>query len=104
MNQAENTPVPDTVPVEDISQFAGLVAGWHNNRLSTLDQLLAVPEGATFEISQAGSTEPETIILTGDMLRGFQFGIEMARMQFKSLPFVAEFEDPAPAVNDATPG
>lgn len=100
MNQPDSTiapqpSAPDIVPMEDISQFAGLVAGWHNSRLNVLEQLLAVPDGATFEIGQEGNPETETITLSGDMLRGFKFGVEMAKMQVKTLPFVVEFEDQA---------
>ena len=99
-NQAPQQAVPDTVEINDVNQFATAVIHWHKGRMGQLHHLLKVPEGTTFEVGEGA--EATKIELSGDVLAGFKFGVEMAIMQFNELPFVAEMEPPsgdAPKLN-----
>lgn len=101
MNQPEDQSKPlnipevaGIVPVDNIEHFAKIVAAWHGDRVGKIRHLLTVPAGATFEIGEG--TEAKEIVLTGENLDGFKFGVEMALMLIGTLPFLAEFEeDPA---------
>lgn len=86
------TPVqaPEIVPVQNMDQFAAILGAWHTERIGKINQLLEVPEGTAFEVGE------ESVVLEGDTLKGFKFGLELALMQVGELPFVAELED-APA-------
>ena len=73
--------------IQDINQFASLVANWHQAKMGALKHLLEVPEGTTFTVGE------DKVVLEGAVLAGFKFGVELAIMQFSYLPFVAEIED-----------
>jgi hypothetical protein len=82
------------VQVDDLDHFVAITTAWHTQRVGQVKQLLEVPEGTAFEIGEG--SEATEIVLTGDTLAGFKFGLEMALMQLGTLPFVAEMEDEAP--------
>lgn len=82
--------VPETIPIDDVNQFAQHLIAWHKSKVAHCHHLLKVPEGAAFEIGE------ETLVLTADVLKGFKFGIEMALMQLGTLPIAVEFENDAP--------
>ncbi len=81
----------DTVVVEDLDQFVQIIAHWHEQKCVAVQHLLQVPEGTEFQVGDGA--EATTVTLSGDMLDGFKFGIEMAMMQLGTLPFAAELED-----------
>lgn len=83
---------PETIEVENLDQFVKILTAWHSEKVQTLKHLLTVPDGAEFKV---GDDAP--IVLMGDMLAGFKFGVELALMQVGTLPFIAEMEnEPAP--------
>jgi hypothetical protein len=96
----EQQPVPESpkedqlVTINTVGQFAQILAAWHANQCSVVKHLLELPEGAEFKIGD--EDQERDLVLTGDTMAGFKFGIEMAMMQLGTLPFVAEVEDPAP--------
>lgn len=94
-NQATETQ-PEDLVVDDINRFAQLMMQWFNIRTNQIKKLLTVPAGAGFEVGG------EDILLEGDTLKGFKFGVEMALMQLGTLPFTPHYED-APAANEAAP-
>ena len=89
--QDQPIPVPDTVEIDDLNGFVQILIAWHAEKCGVVQHLLSVPEGTAFEIDDR--VNAEQLILSGDTLKGFKFGIEMAMMQLGTLPFVAEFED-----------
>lgn len=99
MNEAPiESSVSDLVPIADLDQFVKALTEWHAAKVQTCKHLLAVPQGASFQI---GDESP--LMLEGPAHAGFIFGVEMALMQFGELPFVAEVEDAAiEAVVDQT--
>jgi hypothetical protein len=98
--QASAAPA-QTIEVESLDEFVRMLVAWHTNKVAVIDQLLIVPEGATFQVGE--SDDAKEVVLQGDTLAGFKFGLEMAKMQLGKLPFVAEMEDDEPAAaNDAT--
>lgn len=100
MNQAQDQSNPldinkaaGIVSIDNIDQFAAIVAAWHAERVGKIRHLLTVPEGTAFEIGEGA--EATDIVLTGDALKGFKFGIELALMQIGTLPFLFEAEQEA---------
>lgn len=81
--------ISDTVQIENLDQFVKILTAWHNDKVKTCQHLLAVPEGAVFQVGES------SIELNGQTLVGFKFGIEMALIQLGVLPFAVELEDAA---------
>jgi len=81
-----------TIEVEDLNQFVQVLSSWHSQKVSTLRHMLAMPEGVEMVVS--GETP---VALTGDLLKGFKAGIELALMELGELPFLYE------TVPDAVP-
>jgi hypothetical protein len=78
----------DRVPVTDLNQFVHLLAQWHRRKVQALEHLLQIPEGFKVQIGD----EPEFEV-TDDIRKGFLLGIELALMEFGTLPFSVETED-----------
>ena len=68
-----------------------LQTAWHEGVRNTVQHLLNIPEGSEFQVGDI--PDQKSIVLTGDALAGFKFGIELTMMQLGTLPLVAEFED-----------
>lgn len=88
MNQPDSQESAQAAPADEpmtmltsVDMMAELVTSWHTQQMGRLHHLLQIPEGTTFEI---GDTKLE---ISGDVLAGFKFGVELAIMQFKDLPF-----------------
>lgn len=92
----DTNPLDDTVPIEDLDSFVRHLTAWHEVKVEALHHLLQIPEGATFTIG-----EDQALVLEGLAHAGFLFGVELALMQVKDLPFVAELEGEATASSDA---
>lgn len=94
-----NSPTPTAlelagvVQVDDLDQFVKHLTAWHGAKVAQTMHLLEVPEGAAFEIGEG--PDAIGIVLAGEVLKGFKFGVQMALMQLGTLPFVAEMEDGA---------
>jgi hypothetical protein len=85
---------PGTIEIEDLNQFVQMLAGWHSQKVNTLEHMLEMPEGIEMAV-----TGEDPIVLTGDMLAGFKAGLELALMELGTLPFLYEVE---PEVEAAT--
>ena len=88
--------LPDFHTTNDLDTFFGLLTGWHQRQVATLNHMKDVPEGT--EVTMEGDKLPP-LVLSGDTLRGFQLGIETSLMELGTLPFYAETED-EPAASD----
>ena len=84
---------PEATTITTIDQFAELVSQWYDNRQKAVKYLLTVPDGVEFERASGPDQPPEKMLMTGDLMKGFKFGVELALMQLGDLPFVAELED-----------
>lgn len=81
----------DTVPVNDIDQFAGLVSHWHQNRVAQLRAVLETPEDVEIVVQ---NEQGEEITLNASQRAGLQAGIYIALDLLGTLPFVVEMEGP----------
>lgn len=89
-----------TVMVENLDQFVRVLMAWHANKVAMLRHLQSIPEG-----TEVSKDDGEPLVLTGDMLKGFQMGLEVALEEMGTLPFEAELEDAteAPVAPEAIP-
>lgn len=88
---------PDTIVIEDVNQFVGLLSAWHDDKVKVLEHMLQIPDGTEMVINGTDSS-----VLTGDLLKGFRAGIELSLMELGTLPLVAETVDVAePATEPA---
>ena len=90
MNAALLKSDAETVHVESLDEFVQILTAWHAEKCAVVQHLLQVPEGSEFQVEDG-----DPCVMTGDMLAGFKFGIEMAMMQLGTLPFGVEFESEA---------
>ena len=81
--------IPEAHAVSDLDTFFKLLQGWHQGKVAMLNHMAKVPEGT--EVTRNDADAP-TVILTGDMLAGFQLGIELSLMELGTLPFYPEPE------------
>lgn len=89
-----------TVMVDDLDQFVRVLMAWHAKKVATLRHMKDIPDG-----TEATQDDQEPVILTGDMLKGFRMGLDLALEEMGTLPFEAELEDvpEAPAAPEAIP-
>lgn len=96
----ENLFPPEAHATSDLDTFFQLLASWHENRVNVLNHMKDVPEGT--EVSMDGDDNPP-IILSGEMLAGFQLGIELSLMELGTLPFYPEPEGEVAAADESIP-
>ena len=89
----------DTVEIDNIDHFVAILTGWHAGKVKTLQHMLEIPEGTEMLVDGSASG----VILTGDMLAGFQAGIGLALMELGTLPFTAEPEPVEPVDEPVQP-
>ena len=75
----------DTVMVEDLDAFVAVLADWHTSKVAGLKHMQSIPAGAEVTFNEGSSN-----ILTGDLLKGFQLGIELSLLELGTLPFYTE--------------
>lgn len=80
----------DVVQVTSMDTLVKLLARWHANKIARCEHYLTLPDGQTVQVGE----EPEFVV-TGDVRKGFELGINMALMEFGVLPFSFELEDAA---------
>ncbi len=90
---AQTVPVAaeDIIDVTTIDQFAGLVGKWHHNKVAVLEHMMTIPEGT--EVAIKIGDEEKAVKLEGDVLAGFQAGLQVALVEFSQLPFVVSVDD-----------
>ena len=80
---------PQPIEIDDLDQFVKILTAWHASKVKILNHLTQIPEG-TEMVSGTSS-----VILQGDVLKGFVAGIEVALMELGKLPFTYELEESA---------
>lgn len=91
-------PVHDTIPVNDVDQFARYVVQWHQNRMSQLEMALTAPPEVEILIADEQGKQEE-LALTPEQRKAFRAGLIVAKSLFKDLPFVFT-EEPMAALDD----
>ena len=77
-----------TVMVEDLDQFVQVLMAWHANKVAMLRHMKDIPEG-----TEATQDDQPPVIMTGDVLKGFRMGLDLALEELGTLPFEAELEE-----------
>ena len=77
-----------TVMVNDLDQFVRVLVAWHAKKVATLRHMKDIPEG-----TEATQDDQPPVILTGDVLKGFRMGLDLALEELGTLPFEAELEE-----------
>ena len=78
----------ETVAINNLSDFLDHFVTWHNKQIDTLNHISNIPEGGEVIIG-----DNETLIMSGDVRKAFQLGINLGVSYLGDLPFVAEVED-----------
>lgn len=79
----------DTLPLQNVDQLAMGISTWFDDAHAQGKQLLNVPDGQPVTIDFNNGQGEQELILTGDMLKGFQAGIVAMTSIFGELPFSA---------------
>lgn len=87
-----NQEVKAEVAVTDLTHAIELIMSWHAMTVAQVTHMLNIPEGTTVDIEGQ-----DPLQLSGDTLRGYRLGIEIALADLGKLPFRAEYtEEDAP--------
>lgn len=82
----------ETLYVENMDHFIALLFAWHENKIKTLEHMLAIPEGTEVSLN-----DELTLKLEGAAYTGYQMGLSLALIEVGTLPFMAEpVEPPTP--------
>lgn len=87
----------ETFPISDLDTMVSLLSSWHKKEVATLEHMMTIPDGT--EVCFGDETP---IVLSGDLLTGFQTGIAISLLRLGELPFTVETEGPSVAESDAT--
>lgn len=93
---------PETVMIDSLDAFVRALTHWHTHKVQVLKHMQSIPEGSEVTRSTGSDSPEEQIKLSGDMLKGFILGLELALDELGELPFEAEisFTDPNAAITD----
>lgn len=82
---------PDLIFIDNIQTLVAALTAWHDQKIQILEHMMTVPSGTEMLIN-----DNETIVLDGDVLKGFCAGIIVALSELGTLPFevTADAEDP----------
>lgn len=65
----------------ELKRVAELLVTWHQNKMGNIEQVLGMPKDAEIHLG-----EDDPIILTGEKLKGFRAGLEIAKHWFGEFP------------------
>ena len=77
----------ELLPVTDLTQCIEVITNWHQVQLATIQHFHEIPPGTEVEVDGI------PLKLEGDVLKGFQVGIQTCMNYLGTLPFEAEYED-----------
>ena len=88
----------EVIMIDTLDGFVKALHHWHHNKVQVIKHLQSIPEGT--EVSKE-SEEP--FVLTGDALKGFVMGLQVALEEIGELPFEAEidFTSKEPPIKDS---
>lgn len=99
--QQVNVTENDLIDVVSVEQFAELVGRWHQNKVAVLRHMQSIPLGTEMELTIGEKSH--MVKLEGEIMFGFQAGLELALIEISNLPFVASTEDVPAEANAADP-
>ena len=81
----------DLLYIDNIQTLVTALTAWHDQKIQILEYMMTVPSGTEIHIN-----DNETIVLDGDVHKGFCAGIIVALSELGTLPFkvTAAAEDP----------
>ena len=79
--------IPEVIDAQE--HLIPLLMNWHENKVTVLKHLQDIPEGTEVQFN-----ETESMILTGDLMIGFQLGIAISLIELGALP-IAQMPDEA---------
>ena len=86
MNQPQQQ--PELVNITTLDEFVKGIQTWHSNKTNVIRHMREVPEGTKVTVND----DDEVIVLTGDTLKSFILGLDVALSEIGELPFEAEVE------------
>jgi len=97
--QQVNVAESDMIDITTIDEFAELVGRWHQNKVAVLRHMQSIPLGTEMELTLGDKTH--MVKLEGEIMFGFQAGLELALIEIGNMPFVASTEAQAEVAPDA---
>lgn len=89
-DQTQNQNTKDeTVEVQDLGQFFGLLNAWHTKQVLTAEHFLQIPEGSDVTVGEV------TVKLEGEKKDAFVAGVTLTLQLLGKLPFTPIAEDGA---------
>ena len=88
-NQNQAAQLDDTVEVQDLDQFFGILSAWHNKQVLTAEHFLQIPEGSDVTVGDV------TVKLEGEKKDAFVAGVTLTLQLLGKLPFTPIVEDGA---------
>ena len=73
---------PDLLFIDNIQTLVAALMAWHDHKVQILEHMMVIPSGTEMVIN-----DNETIVLDGDVLKGFCAGITVALSEMGTLPF-----------------
>ena len=71
--------IPEVIDAQE--HLIPLLMNWHENKVNVLKHLQGIPEGTEVLIN-----DTETVLLSGDLMKGFHLGISVALIELGTLP------------------
>ena len=90
----------DLLFIDNIQTLVAALTAWHDQKVQILEYMMTIPSGTEMLIN-----DNETIVLDGDVHKGFCAGIIVALSELGTLPFevTADAEEPhSPETNNDT--
>lgn len=73
------------VEVTDIDQMVRILIEWNKQKVAILQHMIELPDATQVDIE-----EDNPIVLTGDVKRAFQLGIQLSIEELGNLPFTID--------------
>jgi hypothetical protein len=80
----------DLVQIPDLDTFTTLLSNWHKTKVAMLEHMLNLPDGSEMVVN---GDDEAPVVMTGDMLAGYKYGIQLSLMELGTLPFIIETVD-----------
>ena len=86
-NQPSQNPADETVEVQDLGQFFGLLTAWHDKQVKTVEHFLQITEGSDVTLGEV------TVKLEGEKKDAFIAGVTLSLQLLGKLPFTPIVEE-----------
>lgn len=87
--QTPDTNQPEAiVEVTDMDQMVRILIKWNEEKVAVLRHMIDIPEHSQVEIQN-----DNPLVLSGDVRRAFQLGIQMSLEELGNLPFTVDHSE-----------